>query len=61
MDAGWAFGFTRIQLEAFATNARAIALYRKVGFVDEGVRRQALCIDGVFIDEVLMAKHAQVP
>jgi RimJ/RimL family protein N-acetyltransferase len=56
MDAGWAFGFTRIQLEVFATNARAIALYRKLGFVDEGVRRAALCIDGVYIDEVMMAQ-----
>jgi RimJ/RimL family protein N-acetyltransferase len=55
MEAGWAFGFRRIQLEAVATNARAIGLYRKVGFVDEGVRRQALYIDGVFMDEVLMA------
>jgi RimJ/RimL family protein N-acetyltransferase len=54
MEAGWAFGFSRVQLEVFATNARAMALYRKVGFVDEGVRRRALCIDGVFIDEVLM-------
>jgi RimJ/RimL family protein N-acetyltransferase len=56
IEAGWAFGFKRIQLEVFATNARAIALYRKVGFADEGVRRHALCIDGVFIDEILMAQ-----
>ena len=61
MDAAWAFGFKRIQLEVFATNARAIALYRKVGFVDEGVRRQALCIDGVFIDEALMAQVQGMP
>jgi RimJ/RimL family protein N-acetyltransferase len=58
MAAGWAYGFKRIQLEAFATNARAIALYRKAGFVEEGLRRQALLIDGVYIDEILMARLA---
>ncbi len=56
MEAGSAFGFARIQLEVFATNTRAIALYRKVALVEEGVRRKALLIDGVFVDEILMAK-----
>ena len=50
------FGFTRIQLGVFATNARAIALYRKVGFVEEGVRRGYLIIDGAATDEIIMAR-----
>jgi RimJ/RimL family protein N-acetyltransferase len=49
------FGFTRIELGVFATNSRAIALYRKIGFVQEGTRRKAFLIDGIHIDEILMA------
>jgi RimJ/RimL family protein N-acetyltransferase len=49
------FGFTRIELGVFATNSRAIALYRKVGFVQEGTKRKFLLIDGIYIDEIQMA------
>lgn len=48
-------GVTRIELEVFATNARAIALYRKFGFVEEGRKRQARCLDGVCEDTLCMA------
>src|SRR3954451_7206118 len=34
-------GIERIELEVWASNARAIALYRQLGFVEEGVRRRA--------------------
>lgn len=56
LDAAGDFGFTRVQLGVFAGNARAVALYRKVGFVEEGVRRGYLLIDGVLIDEIMMAR-----
>jgi RimJ/RimL family protein N-acetyltransferase len=49
-------GISRIELTVHADNDRAIALYEKVGFVREGVRRDAVCIDGRFIDSILMAK-----
>ena len=48
-------GMTRIELQVFATNARAIALYRKLGFATEGVRRQVRKVDGLVEDELLMA------
>lgn len=48
-------GATRIELEVFAANARAIALYRKFGFVAEGRKRQARCLDGIPEDSICMA------
>ena len=51
-----AFGFSRVQLGVFASNERAVALYRNMGFVEEGVRRRMILIDGVFHDEIMMAR-----
>ncbi len=48
-------GFIRIQLFVHADNPRAIALYRKVGFVKEGVLRDAVLMDGKFRDSLIMA------
>ena len=55
VEAGWAFGFRRIELGVFAHNTRARALYRKLGFVEEGVRRNRIRINGAFHDEIMMA------
>jgi ribosomal protein S18 acetylase RimI-like enzyme len=48
-------GLERIELEVFASNTPAIELYRKHGFVTEGVKRNARKIDGMYDDVVLMA------
>ncbi|HTQ80279.1 MAG TPA: GNAT family N-acetyltransferase [Thermoanaerobaculia bacterium] len=48
-------GMTRIELEVFASNVHAIALYESLGFVREGVRHRARFIDGRYDDNVLMA------
>lgn len=48
-------GLTRIELEVFAANAPALALYRKFGFVAEGRKRQARCLDGICEDSLCMA------
>ena len=48
-------GLTRIELEVFAANERAFALYRKFGFVEEGRKRQARCLDGAYEDSICMA------
>ena len=48
-------GLHRVQLNVYATNTRAIALYEKVGFVREGVARDEVKIDGQFIDSIGMA------
>ncbi len=47
--------FERIELDVYADNARAIALYERVGFVREGVQRDASLIDGVYRDAIMMA------
>ena len=47
-------GLERIELDAFATNTNAIALYEKVGFVIEGVKRNARKIDGIVEDNIVM-------
>lgn len=48
-------GMKRVELTVRADNERAIALYRKIGFVDEGVKRKAIFVDGRYIDVVCMA------
>ena len=47
--------FVRIELFVHSDNARAIALYEKVGFVREGVQRDAVYIDGEYRDAIVMA------
>jgi RimJ/RimL family protein N-acetyltransferase len=48
-------GFSRVELTVHADNPRAIALYERVGFVREGIKRHAMCIDGRFGDVIMMA------
>lgn len=43
----------RVELEVFSSNVRAERLYRHCGFVEEGRRRRARRIDGVY-DDILM-------
>ncbi|MCG2641623.1 MULTISPECIES: GNAT family N-acetyltransferase [Bradyrhizobium] len=50
------FGFRRIELGVFATNTAAASLYRKVGFVEEGTKRLAILVDGIYHDEIIMAR-----
>ncbi|MCB0967402.1 MAG: GNAT family N-acetyltransferase [Ilumatobacter sp.] len=45
----------RISLGVFAFNPRAIAVYERVGFVREGVAREALRWGDEFVDEIRMA------
>ena len=49
-------GITRVELDVFSTNARAIALYEKSGFTREGVKRGARSLDGLTEDIVCMAR-----
>jgi RimJ/RimL family protein N-acetyltransferase len=48
-------GIRKVRLGVFASNERAIALYRKVGFREEGRLRREVVLDGRPVDEVLMA------
>lgn len=48
-------GLTRIELEVYASNQSAIALYNQFGFVPEGFKRRARFLDGEYQDLVVMA------
>ena len=54
IDAARAAGFERIELAVYARNARAAALYRKVGFVHEGTRVRGKKLDGEYDDVHVM-------
>lgn len=46
----------KINLQVFATNPRAIALYKSRGFAEEGLLRAEVQVDGDFIDMLQMAR-----
>ena len=52
----WArgLGVVKLELTVFPHNAPAIALYRKLGFREEGILRRRYFIDGRYIDAMLM-------
>lgn len=45
----------RVELSVLENNQRALALYDKVGFKREGVKRKAVYKNGDFVDMVIMA------
>ncbi|HWI60796.1 MAG TPA: GNAT family protein, partial [Symbiobacteriaceae bacterium] len=47
-------GLHRVELHVFDFNERAIACYERVGFVREGVRREALFRDNRYHDIIVM-------
>lgn len=44
----------RVSLRVLSSNARAIACYRKCGFVEEGREREAAWVNGAWQDDVVM-------
>ncbi len=46
----------RLELTVMAHNTRAKALYKKVGFEQEGLKKASLIINGKCVDEYCMAK-----
>ena len=48
-------GMTRIELTVREANLRAIGLYRSVGFVTEGIKRDAIFLDGQYENVLFMA------
>lgn len=49
-------GVSRLELTVMTHNAAAIGLYRRCGYVEEGLRRHSLIVDGTAVDEFAMAK-----
>lgn len=47
-------GLHRVSLRVLASNIRAIACYRKCGFVEEGREREAAFINGTWHDDIIM-------
>ena len=51
-------GVRRLELEVYADNAAAIALYERHGFEREGLARGYALRDGAYVDALLMARRA---
>ncbi len=49
-------GLTRIELTVREHNLSAIALYKKLGFEQEGVHKNAVYIDGKYENHISMAR-----
>ena len=47
---------TRLELTVEITNKSAINLYEKSGFVIEGIKKNTMLVNGVYIDEYIMSK-----
>lgn len=47
----------KIELNVRASNARAIALYKKMGFLEEGRLKKRIKVADQYIDDILMALH----
>ncbi|MBI9012516.1 MAG: GNAT family N-acetyltransferase [Clostridiales bacterium] len=46
----------RVELTVFTDNEKAIGLYKKLGFEEEGLKRKAAIRNGKYEDEYLMAR-----
>ncbi len=49
-------GITRVEIEAWANNPGAVRLYERSGFVREGIRHNAVEVDGALVDSVCLAR-----
>lgn len=49
------FNLNRIELEAYTFNERAIHVYKKLGFKEEGLRRQCLYFNHIYHDACIMS------
>lgn len=51
------FGLRKMSINAFATNKRAIHVYKKVGFIETGIIPERHFRQGKLIDEIIMEKQ----
>lgn len=60
---GWALTeqLRRLELSVFSNNTGAMSLYERVGFLPEGTEREAVEVDGRYVDIVRMARTLSHP
>ena len=49
------YHLNKVSLEVLSTNTRAYNLYNKLGFKQEGIKRQEVYKKGIFVDSILMS------
>jgi RimJ/RimL family protein N-acetyltransferase len=54
----WAteLGYKKLEANIFTTNQRSLSMFKKAGFIEEGVRQNRIRMGRDFINEVLMGK-----
>ena len=57
MEQAVIFGLQKMTINAFATNKRAIHVYKKVGFIETGIIPERHLRQGKLIDEIVMEKQ----
>lgn len=55
IEHAWNSGLERIELEVYADNPAAVALYKKLGFQQEGLKAKARKFNGEYKDTTVMA------
>ena len=56
IDAAVGSGFVRLELEVYTANQKAISLYKRFGFEEEGKKTRYRYIDGRYYDALIMAR-----
>lgn len=49
------YNLNKISLEVLSTNIRAYNLYKKLGFIKEGTKRQEILKNNIFVDSIIMS------
>jgi hypothetical protein len=49
-------GFKKVNLSVFHTNRYAISLYKRFGFKKVGRKKKQFCLNGKYVDEIIMEK-----
>jgi UDP-4-amino-4,6-dideoxy-N-acetyl-beta-L-altrosamine N-acetyltransferase len=49
------YDLNKISLEVLSTNVVAFGLYKKLGFVTEGIKRQDVLKNGIYVDSIIMS------
>jgi L-amino acid N-acyltransferase YncA len=54
-------GLEKIELGVYSSNSTAIALYRRLGFEEEGRKKRGRLVDGIYYDVLLLALELNKP